>query len=259
MTHVWSNAALLIVNNTRTVMHAHYALEIYIGLNASFQMDTGAGFKSYHCLAVNSNVPHRFSGEEGSCALILIHPGTHRTSQMILTLLNGSPVRDLGKPGWRDLPADVGPGAAFTCDTALKWVRDRLETLNRNSTAATVRSSRTMDPRITQSCHYIRQSYKEPVRLSDLASNVHLSESRFRHLFKQETGITIRQFILNTRTAEAVKLIIRGYSKTYAAHEAGFSDSAHLSRTFKRMYGLVLSDLYGAKQRNTFHLCPGTV
>ena len=31
---------------------------------------------------------------------------------------------------------------------------------------------------------------------------------------------------------------MQGGSWTEAAHEAGFADSAHLSRTFKRMFGM---------------------
>ena len=36
----------------------------------------------------------------------------------------------------------------------------------------------------------------------------------------------------------ADKLVAKGKSLTTAAHEAGFADSAHFSRTFKRMFGI---------------------
>ncbi len=67
-----------------------------------------------------------------------------------------------------------------------------------------------IDPRIEKTFSVIHGSYKDKIRLSQLASAAHLSESRFRHLFKQETGSSIRQYILNIRTLEAVKLIING-------------------------------------------------
>jgi AraC-like DNA-binding protein len=43
---------------------------------------------------------------------------------------------------------------------------------------------------------------------------------------------------------DALTQIVCGVSLTTAAHEAGFADSAHLSRTFKRMFGMTPSDLF---------------
>lgn len=51
-------------------------------------------------------------------------------------------------------------------------------------------------------------------------------------LFKEETGVPVRQFLLWLRLNDAVKLIINGTSYTDAAYEAGFADAAHLTRTY---------------------------
>jgi AraC-like DNA-binding protein len=47
---------------------------------------------------------------------------------------------------------------------------------------------------------------------------------------------------------DALTQIVRGVSLTTAAHEAGFADSAHLSRTFKHMFGLTPSELFKNNQ-----------
>ena len=41
----------------------------------------------------------------------------------------------------------------------------------------------------------------------------------------------------------AVELFSAGSSLTDAAHGAGFSDSSHLSRTFRRMFGVAADSL----------------
>jgi len=41
----------------------------------------------------------------------------------------------------------------------------------------------------------------------------------------------------------AVEIFAGGGSLTEAAHRAGFSDSAHLSRTFRRMFGIAAVSL----------------
>ena len=46
-----------------------------------------------------------------------------------------------------------------------------------------------------------------------------------------------------TALGDAVERMADGASLTEAAHEAGFADSAHFSRTFRRMFGLAPSSL----------------
>jgi AraC-like DNA-binding protein len=41
----------------------------------------------------------------------------------------------------------------------------------------------------------------------------------------------------------AIEVYAEGKSLTEAAHQAGFSDSAHFSRTFKRTFGLPATTL----------------
>jgi AraC-like DNA-binding protein len=65
-----------------------------------------------------------------------------------------------------------------------------------------------------------------------------LSPSRFRHLFVQQTGSSFRAYLLWLRINVAIEAAMRGASWTDAAHDAGFADSPHLSRTFRRMFGI---------------------
>lgn len=75
-------------------------------------------------------------------------------------------------------------------------------------------------------------------KAQEVAQQLNLSESRFLHLFKQEMHIPWRPYLLWRRLLCAVSVLITGRSATEAAHVAGFSDSAHLSRTFKKMFGI---------------------
>ena len=51
----------------------------------------------------------------------------------------------------------------------------------------------------------------------------------------QETGRTYRGYV---RINRAVVEMMDGSSWTTAAHETGFADSVHLSRTFRRIFGV---------------------
>ena len=77
-------------------------------------------------------------------------------------------------------------------------------------------------------------------RAAEVASKLALSESRFLHLFSDELGISWRPYLLWRRIICAVQAMIKGSSATDAAHLAGFSDSAHLSRTFRNNFGMTI-------------------
>jgi len=81
-------------------------------------------------------------------------------------------------------------------------------------------------------------------RASEVAQQLALSESRFLHLFSQELGISWRPYLLWRRMICAIQAIINNNSATEAAHLAGFSDSAHLSRTFKRTFGMTITQAH---------------
>lgn len=72
----------------------------------------------------------------------------------------------------------------------------------------------------------------------ELADMMHLSTTRFSHWFVEQTGLPLRSYRKWLRLVAALQLITAGQSLTGAAHAAGFSDSAHFSRTFRSLFGL---------------------
>jgi AraC-like DNA-binding protein len=83
----------------------------------------------------------------------------------------------------------------------------------------------------------------KPLSLVDAAAHVGLSSGRARHLFVEGTGLPFRTYLLWLRLTKAIELFSAGTSLTEAAHGAGFSDSSHLSRTFRRMFGIAPDSL----------------
>jgi AraC-like DNA-binding protein len=75
------------------------------------------------------------------------------------------------------------------------------------------------------------------VPLVQVAALAHLSPSRFAHLFTTSVGIPLRRYVLWLRLQRAAGALLSGHTITSATYGAGFSDAAHLSRTFRRMLG----------------------
>jgi len=78
----------------------------------------------------------------------------------------------------------------------------------------------------------------EPLRLTEVARQFHLSPPHFSSLFRRAMGLSPKKYILAARLARARFLIEQG-EMTHAAiaQECGFYDEAHFSRTFKAAIG----------------------
>ncbi len=100
----------------------------------------------------------------------------------------------------------------------------------------------TVDPRIEAAVQLLKEKYlTRKVSLAELARHACLSESHLAHMFVEQIGIPTRRYVLWRRLMTAFQFAVQGKSLTESAHSAGFSDSAHLSRTYKRMYGISFS------------------
>lgn len=117
-----------------------------------------------------------------------------------------------------------------------RWVRNHL--LRR-------RRAVKIHPGVSRVLEYLRESFAvaDDVSLDRLAAISGLSRSRFMHVFTESVGVPVRPYILWLRVQQAACELMSGASVTMAAQNAGFSDAAHLTRTFRRMLGTTPSDL----------------
>ncbi|MFP4115145.1 MAG: helix-turn-helix domain-containing protein [Spirochaetota bacterium] len=94
------------------------------------------------------------------------------------------------------------------------------------------------DRRILLALQEMRDHIDGFLPASQVADRVALSESRFLHLFRDQTGITYRRMQLWMRLARAFGAFGSGASLTELAHSFGFADSAHFSRAFRQAFGM---------------------
>lgn len=100
-----------------------------------------------------------------------------------------------------------------------------------------------VDPRVRSALDVLHADPAARLSLDDLASRAGLSASRFRHLFRAATGVTLRRYRVWIAMGAATRSIAAGENLTAAALDAGFSSSAHFSAAFREMFGLEPSRL----------------
>jgi len=100
-----------------------------------------------------------------------------------------------------------------------------------------------LHPRVRTLLRDLRDEADIDTSLEALAARVSLSPSRLMHVFTESVGIPLRPYVLWVKLQRAATSIVNGVGLTEAAVEAGFADAAHMSRTFKRMFGMTPSSL----------------
>ena len=96
-----------------------------------------------------------------------------------------------------------------------------------------------MDRRVELVIAEIERDIAHAWETAELAALVNLSASRFRHLFKEDTGRTISEY-LRERRLERVEFLLRTtfLSIKEVMSEAGATSMTHFVSYFKERYGV---------------------
>ena len=95
-----------------------------------------------------------------------------------------------------------------------------------------------MDRRIEIIISKFKKDTAAPWDTPALAVLVNLSPSRFRHLFKQETGATPAQYLKDLRLEKAERMLRTTFlSIKQILKQVGIASNAHFVRDFRRKYG----------------------
>ncbi len=87
--------------------------------------------------------------------------------------------------------------------------------------------------------NYIKKNCQEKLTLDTLAREVYLSKSYLSSIFKEETGISLTDYITNVRIEKSKKLLTReGIAISEIAMLCGFKDQSYFSKVFKKETGI---------------------
>lgn len=225
-----------------STLHRHYATQISISLGAPLQVRTRASgpYTERQSFIAGPHIPHQIEmtgrpvfvlwSEARALANLARHLRTTAASDLpalpedLLTVL---------------LPVLLASGAHAPDEQAGQALLSHVLTTLIGPTW----DDGPDDPRIATALSLVTPQllveHSQPI--SSLATRVHLSPSRFRHVFRHEMGMSVQSYLRWQRLWVAVRASARGASLTEAAHTAGFADSAHLTRVFRATFGIAPS------------------
>ncbi len=105
--------------------------------------------------------------------------------------------------------------------------------------------------RMEHAREFIKLNYKEQLTISDVASAVFLSSSRFSHIFKERFNTTFTSYISELRIKEAKNLLSNTDLQVIEiAFQSGFGNLSHFNHVFREKTGFSPSQ-YRKKRNST--------
>lgn len=92
--------------------------------------------------------------------------------------------------------------------------------------------------KLAQAIDWIKDNFRRPLRVEDMAATIQMSLSTFHHHFRALTGMTPLQYQKCMRLNEARRLmLIDDYDAGSAAFSVGYESQQQFSREYSRLYG----------------------
>jgi AraC-like DNA-binding protein len=237
--YYWNDRDMYVGMFPNNAKHRHLVLQIEIGIHSPFCLQIDGESHEYRAAIIAPNVPHRVDDHNEWQLMLHMDPECLAAKQLLKTYMGNRRFKKIDFSSLKALLPEINTYVHCThpCNAA-KNLFDAIV----NALLDSPTDPPPTDCRIKAALNILRRLPEKKISTREIAESVCLSESRFTHLFKYQMGIPFRRYLLWLRLRDAVEQVFYGMSFTNAAHHAGFSDSAHLSRTFKQMSGMTLTD-----------------
>ncbi len=250
---LWPDSALYAGPGFDADMHRHHALQICMALEhpLRYRSRRECAWLTSQAVAIDADQSHELQCS-GQVLVLFVAPESDLQKLLVARLLAGKQARLAG----------FAPDIA----TATGLLNTFAQTQDKPCAAACglrdlfcdqeqISQKRNGDERIERVIASIQQQLEAKISVANLAAQVALSADHLMKLFRQTTGLSVRQYILWSRIQRATQAVVGGMSLTDAAMEAGFSDSAHFSKSFRATFGLAPSLLNLIGKQGRFLIC----
>lgn len=217
---LWDGGWCMLAPRLHNRPHSHVAASLLVGLDGPIRVQLAGHWLTAPAVWAAPDVNQALSAD-GPVAVIHLDPD-HRAWRCL----------GLEGPGG---PLPAQPFAAFHDALAALVARPDRERALALRAALEAGEPRPLDPRVARACRALRAGDGD-IGGARLAEEVGLSESRFRHLFRAEVGVTLKRFQLHLKCTRALTLWRDGMTLTDLALAAGFYDQPHLNRTLRAMF-----------------------
>jgi len=233
--YLWNGVSAIFFSNCLTDVHSHNTMQIIVDIQDHFRCRVGNNnWQTFKNLIIRENTPHQLDTAGSVQLIIYLDIATSPAREIRTRHLEG---KDASAPElnlFDNIKPDELQQALLRPDPALllSIISRLLRTLSGHSITPKP------DDRIITVERLLSATPPADHRIDNLARQVHLSTSRLRSLFKQQTGVSLYKYILWARIRFAINRIMAGSPINDAAWEAGFTDNSHFHKMLVHMFGI---------------------
>ena len=247
---LWQDCAIYIGPGFDAELHRHHALQLCVALGQPlrFRAAPDMPWQQAEAVAINADQPHELQCH-GIVVVLFASAESDIQAGIAQRLFD-----DAGIAGFspdvdvlRDL---LSADSDMDCSQGTTIKNLLLEQSSDDSAAPAL-----TDARVEKVIAYIHDHLDGKLPAETLAERVSLSADHLMTLFRKYVGLSIRQYVLWSRIRRATDAVASGMSLTQAAHEAGFSDSAHFTHSFRGTFGLPPGLLNVIAREGGLHFC----
>ncbi len=213
-------------------IHRHPLIEIYVSCDGESCVTTPQGGIQGGIIVIGPNADHAIAdaGKPG-IALFL------------------DPLTETGYSLWRDTSGDHGIRTAAMTDSMRRQLGELPAALSDSSLRCiseclleTLQSGPAERPFCVSVLQTIALLADENCNydMDALSEKVFLSKSRLAHVFSEQTGITLKEYLQYKRLESACRKMLQGSNITEAAFDTGFSGSSHIAASSMKLTGMQL-------------------
>jgi AraC family transcriptional regulator len=131
-------------------------------------------------------------------------------------------------------------GDELYCEMLIDAMMTRIVTRHASLTSGRMPYRENLSPaKLRTLVAFIDGNLSAPLRLADLAAAAALSQAHMARAFRNATGLSLHRYVLQRRLEHARVLLSRSDKPVQAvATQCGFADAAHLSKAYRRAFGI---------------------
>ncbi len=232
--YVWNGMSVFWGTSFHTNPHFHNTLQLVFDIDKEFLLkDDTNEWTPYSSAIIRASHSHQLDSNGSIQLFIYLDKESQFSKKLVEKYLSKKNINHLKDSEIRKLSNDFFKRLLVIneCDTLFEGCINVLNHLVQIDKLSRI------DDRIEKAISFIANSPNKQLKVRAIATHVCLSESRLRHLFKEQVGQPIQNFILWMKVVDSLNLILKGNQITKTAHETGFWDSSHMNRSYRELLG----------------------